>query len=126
MDDREYEEYSNEERFTEKIKNTTDIIEDMKIRFAIWYENRISQCLGDNVKPIPNIVQFEVYEGDKIIIASDGAYKMLSDQDKANLIKRSKNATEATLALVRASREAKGRDDNLDDASVVVMEVGKK
>ncbi len=124
MNDREYKKYSDDERFTEKIKNTTDIIEDMKIKFAIHYGNYITQDLGSKDKPIPNIVPFKVNEGEKIIIASDGIYGMLSDPEMTDIIERSKTATEAALALINASRVAE-RDGHLDDTTAVVMEVGK-
>jgi serine/threonine protein phosphatase PrpC len=108
-----------------KDKNTLDCsIEEIKIKFAIFHGNKISQSLGsDTVNP--NIVNFKAYPGDRVIITSDGVHDVLSSQEIIDCVSECRTAEEAARALVRKARE-KGLDKTSprckdDDTTAVVM-----
>lgn len=64
---------------------------------------------------------FQVRQGDRILICSDGLSKMLADKTISAIVRESESVETAAKALVAAANNAGG----LDNVTVVLLEVGK-
>ena len=64
---------------------------------------------------------FQIRQGDRILICSDGLSKMLADKTISAIVRESESVETAAKALVAAANNAGG----LDNVTVVLLEVGK-
>lgn len=67
---------------------------------------------------------FDLIENDKIVIMSDGLYKLLSNQEMQRIIENFSNITEALNALdIKAKRNAAKRGEEMDNMTVAIMNI---
>lgn len=67
---------------------------------------------------------FELETDDRIIIMSDGLYKLVSDSEIARILDNFNNIEEAVQALeMKAKKNAKNKDESRDNMTVVIIKV---
>jgi serine/threonine protein phosphatase PrpC len=75
--------------------------------------NIITQSLGQNGQGIaPSTVSFTLYEGDKLILCSDGINAMLEDGDIEKICNENIAASETSNSLISKANEKGGHDNS--------------
>ena len=85
------------------------------------FRGMILRAVGIQKSVDVDATPFQVKQGDRILICSDGLSKMISDKQIASIVKESDTVETAAKKLVSAANEAGG----LDNVTVVLVEVGK-
>ena len=73
--------------------------------------NIITKALGTEPTEEYDIYEFEVREGDRILLCSDGLTDMLYDEDIKNIVLSQPDPEEALTALVEKAKENGGKDN---------------
>lgn len=76
------------------------------------YRNVISKSLGDIGDGLPDIFSFDLQDGDRIMLCSDGLCGALADDQIGEIIGAHPDLEECVDALISAANEASG-DDNV-------------
>mgnify|MGYP002777048224 FL=1 len=69
------------------------------------------QCLGRDDLEMIEVQSFEVQQGDRLLLCSDGLTEELSDQIIANHLKRIRACDKAATQLIEAAKSQGGRDN---------------
>ena len=85
------------------------------------FRGMILRAVGIQKSVDVDATPFQVKQGDRILICSDGLSKMISDKQIASIVKESDTVETAAKKLVSAANEAGG----FDNVTVVLVEVGK-
>lgn len=85
------------------------------------FRGMILRAVGIQKSVEVDATPFQVKQGDRIIICSDGLSKMISDRQIVSIVKESDAVETAVKALVAAANEAGG----FDNVTAVVVEVDK-
>ncbi len=71
-----------------------------------------------------NDVPFELFEGDKVILMSDGLYKLVSDEEILRILSNFNNIEDAIRALeLKAQKSARASGTSRDNMSVAILKV---
>jgi protein phosphatase len=79
----------------------------------------VTRALGIEPDVEADCVRVIPYAGDRVVLASDGLFDELSDDQIASILRRIADPEEAAKELVRAAKESGGRDN----VTVVVVDV---
>ena len=85
------------------------------------FRGMILRAVGIQKSVEVDVTPFQVKQGDRILICSDGLSKMVSDRQIASVVKGANTIETAVKELVAAANEAGG----LDNITVVLVETGK-
>ena len=85
------------------------------------FRGMILRAVGIQKSVEVDATPFQVKQGDRILICSDGLSKMVSDRQIASIVKGTNTIETAVKELVAAANEAGG----LDNITVVLVETGK-
>jgi len=85
------------------------------------FRGMILRAVGIQKSVEVDVTPFQVKQGDRILICSDGLSKMVSDRQIASIVKGANTIETAVKELVAAANEAGG----LDNITVVLVETGK-
>jgi protein phosphatase len=85
------------------------------------FRGMILRAVGIQKSVEVDATPFQVKQGDRILICSDGLSKMISDKQIASIVKESDTVEAAVKELVSAANEAGG----FDNVTAVLVEVGK-
>jgi protein phosphatase len=82
--------------------------------------NIITQSLGTpSFPPKPEAKAFEVHQGDRLLLCSDGLNSMLSDEQIYRILSEEESTITACKKLVEEANEAGGRDN----ITVIILDV---
>ncbi len=79
----------------------------------------ITKALGSDPDMVPDLFEFELKKGDKILLCSDGLSSMIYDSDIEQILKETPDPQDAAEKLVDAAKEAGG----MDNVSVIVANI---
>ncbi len=85
------------------------------------FRGMILRAVGVQKSVELDATEFNIKQGDRILICSDGLSKMLPDREIASIVKDGATVEIAAKRLVTAANDAGG----LDNVTVVLLEVGK-
>jgi protein phosphatase len=90
---------------------------------ARFHPNRsvITRALGSDVNVQPDLYEMQVYEGDRLLLCSDGLSAMLNNGEISDVLRTEREPQRAADALVAAANEAGG----YDNITIIVLNVGK-
>lgn len=81
----------------------------------------ITRALGSDPEMTPDLFEFDLHDGDRIVLCSDGLSGMIPDEDIKLILDEFPVAQEAADALVAAANAAGG----LDNITVIVVNVDR-
>jgi serine/threonine protein phosphatase PrpC len=89
------------------------------------YKNKIYNCLGGETPPQIDLSdRHELYEGDTVLLCTDGVWGVISDQQIKEIIQRNANVTEATIDLMDSAEFAS--DEKGDNMSAIGLQWGER
>jgi PPM family protein phosphatase len=89
------------------------------------YKNKIYNCLGGETPPQIDLSdRHELYEGDTVLLCTDGVWGVISDQQIKEIIQRNTNVTEATIDLMDSAEFAS--DEKGDNMSAIGLQWGER
>lgn len=84
--------------------------------------NLITKALGSEEKVEPDFYMFKIYEGDRILLCSDGLYNEIEEKEMSTLAQQAVSIEVMVQELVRRANEYGGRDN----ISVICIEIQKQ
>ena len=76
------------------------------------YANLLSQCVGMEQAPLPQVIVDEAKEGDVYLLCTDGLAGLVEDAEVAAVLGDRRDGEDGILnALIGAANEAGGRDN---------------
>jgi PPM family protein phosphatase len=89
------------------------------------YKNKIYNCLGGETPPQIDLAdRHELFEGDTVLLCTDGVWGVISDQQIKEIIQRNSNITEATIDLMDSAEFAS--DEKGDNMSAIGLQWGER
>jgi PPM family protein phosphatase len=89
------------------------------------YKNKIYNCLGGETPPQIDLSdRHELFEGDTVLLCTDGVWGVISDQQIKEIIQRNTNVTEATIDLMDSAEFAS--DEKGDNMSAIGLQWGER
>jgi PPM family protein phosphatase len=89
------------------------------------YKNKIYNCLGGETPPQIDLSdRHELFEGDTVLLCTDGVWGVISDQQIKEIIQRNSNVTEATIDLMDSAEFAS--DERGDNMSAIGLQWGER
>ena len=79
----------------------------------------ITRALGSDPDMKPDLFEFDLKKGDRVLLCSDGLSSMVTDQRIANVLSKKPNPQEAADELVEVAKDAGG----LDNITVIVANI---
>jgi serine/threonine protein phosphatase PrpC len=119
----------NDDIISDFIKKEENLLEDMKIMFAIKFANVLNQTLG-NGRAEPNIVEFNTKDFEWIVTSTDGVHDNLSGPEMARCVLENPTPTGAAQALTETAIENslnpnRSRCKPGDDTSAVARRISR-
>ena len=81
----------------------------------------ITRALGSDPEMVPDLFEFDLAKGDRIILCSDGLSSMIGDVEIRDILNEHPDPQEAAEALVEASKKSGG----LDNVTVIVANINQ-
>jgi protein phosphatase len=75
-------------------------------------KNIITRALGSAKSTEPDFYRFDLHEGDRVMLCTDGLHGELTDEEIAEILKEDEDMNEVCRMLVQAANE-KGGNDNI-------------
>jgi protein phosphatase len=75
-------------------------------------KNIITRALGSTKSTEPDFYRFDLHEGDRVMLCTDGLHGELTDEEIAGILKEDEDMNEVCRMLVQAANE-KGGNDNI-------------
>ncbi len=89
------------------------------------YKNKIYNCLGGETPPQIDLSdRHELFEGDTVLLCTDGVWGVISDQQIKEIIQNNTNITEATIDLMDSAEFAS--DEKGDNMSAIGLQWGDR
>lgn len=86
------------------------VIEEKDIR-THPFRNQITRCLGSAGKSEPDLVWYDIADGDRVVICSDGLWEMITEDLIQAIVQSSADPDTACERLVVAANNAGGMDN---------------